>query len=278
MKLCRTFFLLLLIPWLGSAGAGTALRPAPPAPEILRLFDYDARAPLDLRTVSTRKQGTLTVQEVTYASPKGGRVPATLIVPDGRGPFAGILLLHGMPGDRSVMLPEAEALAKRGAVTLSIDAPFSRPGYRGEPVRFTKQDRDQQVQLIIDLRRGVDLLASRPDVDPKRLAYVGHSYGGSMGGLLAGVEKRLKAYVFEVGDGGLISLYKGVNHTESQRLARSVEEQWFAAMEPIEPIRFVGRAAPARLLFQNGRRDSYVPVGSAKAYQDAGSEPKTVKW
>ena len=31
-------------------------------------------------------------------------------------------------------------------------------------------------QQVIDLRRGVDLLLSRPDVDPKRVAYVGHSW------------------------------------------------------------------------------------------------------
>ena len=286
MKLRRTFFLLsfplLLVSRPSSAdqAARTALLPAPPtpAPEVLRLFDYDARAPIGLQTVSTEKQGTLTVQEITYASPKGGRVTATLIVPDGPGPFAGILLMHGLPGHRDIVFAEAETLAKRGAVTLSIDAPFARPDYQGSPVQFTPQDVDRQVQLIVDWRRGVDLLASRADVDPKRLAYVGLSYGGAMGGLLAGVEKRIKAYVLVVGDGGLVTHFRGVPRMHSLPGSKSTQEQWFAAMEPIEPIRFVGRAAPAHLLFQNGRRDALVSVEHAKAYQDAGSEPKTVQW
>ena len=253
-----------------------APRPAVPLAEALRLFEYDARAPIGLRTVSKRKTGTLTVQEITYASPRGGRVPATLMVPDGPGPFAGILLMHGMPGTRAATLREAETLARRGAVTLSIDAPFARR--RGEPVQFTRRDRDQQVQLIVDWRRGVDLLTSRRDVDPKRLAYVGHSYGGAMGGLLAGVETRIRAYAFAVGDGGLVSHVMASGDPDFQRLSRSARERWLAAMEPIEPLRFVGRAAPAHLLFQNGRRDTLVPPSSAEAYQAAGSEPKTVEW
>ena len=52
-----------------------------------------------------------------------------------------------------------------------------------------------------DLRRGVDLLLSRPDVAKDRLGYAGGSYGGAQGGLLSGVETRIKAYVLVVGDG-----------------------------------------------------------------------------
>jgi len=267
---------LFLVPVLTAAAAA-------PNPETLRLFDYDAKAPLDVKVVSTEKKGTVTVQEITYASPKGGRVPATLMVPDGPGPFAGVLLMHGMPGTRAGTLPEAEALAKRGAVTLSIDAPFSRSAEANDPrraVRFTEQDRDQQVQLIIDWRRGVDLLLSRKNVDPKRLAYVGRSYGGAMGGLLAGVEKRIKAYALVVGDGGLVSHFTGANDGPGplSRISTDARKRWLAAMEPVEPIRFVGRAAPAQLLFQNGRRDQLVPPADGEVYQKAGSQPKTVKW
>jgi fermentation-respiration switch protein FrsA (DUF1100 family) len=49
-------------------------------------------------------------------------------------------------------------------------------------------------------------------------------------------------------------------------------------MDPIEPIHFVGRAAPASLLFVNGRQDRLVAAPDARAFQEAGSEPKTVRW
>jgi len=55
------------------------------------------------------------------------------------------------------------------------------------------------VQTVIDLRRAVDVVLSRPGVDPKRIGFVGHSFGATWGGVLAGVEKRIKAYVLMAG-------------------------------------------------------------------------------
>jgi dienelactone hydrolase len=280
--LSRALSRLLMSSTLLACNSGTTTA-APPTAEILRLFDYDAKAPLDVQVVSTQKERALTVQEITYASPKGGRVPATLIVPDGRGPFAGILLMHGLPGTRAGTLPEARELAKRGAVTLAIDAPFSRPSQgegSGFPLHFDARDREDQIQLIVDWRRGVDLLLARKDVDPKRLAYVGRSYGGAMGGLLAGVEKRIKAFALVVGDGGLVSHFTGADDHPGplDRLSPEVRKRWLDIMEPIEPLRFVGRAAPAHLLFQNGRTDELVPLADGRVYQKAGSKPKTLLW
>lgn len=240
--------------------------------EALKLFEYDAKAPLDFQEASAEEREGVMVRDISYASPKGGRVTAYLVTPQGKGPFPGVLFMHGLPGDRNGMLPRALRYARAGAVGLVIDAPFSRRGIQGDPVTFTEKDRDDQIQLMVDLRRGVDLLASRPEVDPARIAYVGVSYGGAMGGLLAGVEKRVKAYVLEVGDGGLISHFTG----EEDR--SGPPERWLAAMEPIEPLRWVGHAAPSALLFQSGRQDDLVPPADARRYQEAGSQPKTVKW
>jgi hypothetical protein len=49
-------------------------------------------------------------------------------------------------------------------------------------------------------------------------------------------------------------------------------------MESIEPIYYVGHAAPSALFFQNARYDSSVTEEDALAYQAAGSEPKKVQW
>ena len=77
-------------------------------------------------------------------------------------------------------------------VSLVIGAPFTRPENRGQKVSPWEpvSSRKEQVQGIVDVRRGFDLLISRPEVDPKRLAYVGHSHGATIGGTLAAVERR----------------------------------------------------------------------------------------
>jgi len=130
----------------------------------LALFEYDRTPPLDIEESGSWSRSGLTVTDLTYASPKGGRVPATVIVPDGPGPFAGIILMHGMPGKRQHMTPLGERYAKAGAVVVTIDAPHARPEHlerTNEPIAYTSQDREEQIQLIVDLRRAVDLLLAR---------------------------------------------------------------------------------------------------------------------
>ena len=240
-----------------------------------QLFEYDREASLDIQEVSRRVVDDLSVIEITYASPKGGRVPATLIVPGDVGPFAGFVMM------RSMELEFGMRYADYGAVVIYVDPPSFRPqnsGPRGI-LTFTEQDRDEQIQLIIDLRRAVDLLIARPDVDPERIAYLGVSYGGAMGGLLAGVEDRFQAYVFVVGDGGLVTHVTNPEN-RSMPLNEFFEDQsaWIDDMWPIEPIHFVSHASPAPLLFQNATRDQYVNVEDAIRFQETASEPKHVIW
>jgi len=248
--------------------------------EIEKVFAYDPQAPLDIQEVGRKREWGVTVIDLTYASPMGGRVPATLVVPDGAGPFAGMLYQHGMPSTRQPFIPTAVSYARAGAVVLLIDAPFARRANGlAVSITFTEQDRYEQIQLIVDLRRGVDLLLSRPEVDPERLAYVGTSYGGAMGGLLAGVEDRLKAYVLRVGDGGLVTHVTGPEDRSAWlAMPEDQRRQWVAWMWPIEPIHYVGCASPAALLFQNGTLDTLVPPADAWRYQQAGREPKAACW
>jgi dienelactone hydrolase len=258
----------------------------PPVDEaILKLFDYDRNAPLDVQEHRVTPLTGYTHYDLSYASPKGGRVPAYLLVPDElTGPFAGIIIQHGMAGTKHNHLFFARSLVATGAVVLLIDAPYARPENRNRipwPLTFTEVDRLDQIQLMIDLLRGVDLLTAREDVDPERLAYIGISYGAAMGGLFAGLETRLKAYGLMVGDGGLVAHYTTADGTffaDIQPLSADQQKAWLALMEPIEPIRFIGRAAPAALFFQNALHDELVTREDALAYQAAGSEPKRIEW
>lgn len=71
-------------------------------------FAYDAKAPLDIREQGSWNSGDMTVHSITYASPKGGRVPALVLVPAGTRPFAGLIVQHGMPGPMGGLLAGVE--------------------------------------------------------------------------------------------------------------------------------------------------------------------------
>ena len=172
---------------------------------LLRHFDYDQKAPLDVQEAGVERRGDVTVHDISYASPKGGRVPAYLVVPKGNGPFAAVIWGHwyqdGSPFlNRKEFLDEAVALAGSGVVSLLTDGPIARPGFVRDPDPLGDAQINDRVQQVIDMRRGADLLLARSDVDPKRLAYVGHSYNAATGAFLAGIDKRFKAFVLMAGN------------------------------------------------------------------------------
>ena len=134
--------------------------------ELLRHFDYDQKAPLDIKGVSAEQRGDVAVHDISYASPKGGRVPAYLVVPKGKGPFAAVIWGHWyMPGseflNRKEFLEEAVALAPSGVISLLTDGPIARPGYVRDPDPLNDSQVAYRVQAILDMRRGADLLLAR---------------------------------------------------------------------------------------------------------------------
>jgi hypothetical protein len=87
---------------------------------LLRHFDYDQKAPLDAQEVGVEERGDVAIiHDISYASPKGGRVPAYLGVAKGKGLFAAVIWGHwyqdGSPFlNRKEFLDEAVALAASG--------------------------------------------------------------------------------------------------------------------------------------------------------------------
>jgi len=97
-------------------------------------FEYDEGAPLDIRVISSRVDGDVRISKLTYASPKGGRVPALLFVPSGGGPFAGLIAQHGLPGSKENAVFRAELLAKLGVVVTRPSRAGAEPRSRSRAV------------------------------------------------------------------------------------------------------------------------------------------------
>jgi uncharacterized protein len=138
-----------------------------------------------------------------------------------------VIVQHGLLSTKQDFLPVGVDLAGTGAVAILIDAPFNRPQHgriQGD-ISLTPADREEQIQLIVDLRRAVDVLAARPEADRRRPTHVGVSYGAAMGGLRAGVEHPLKAYVLAVDDGGLVSHFTGPNDTDGPLRALPAQDR-----------------------------------------------------
>jgi dienelactone hydrolase len=249
------------------------------------LFAYDADAPLNLRRTADSTANGVEFNSISYDSPAGGSVPGLLNRPLARsGLRPGVVVMHPsgnatapVKGARLAQ-NEMAALARRGAVVIGIDAPYFRRGGTNPPT-LSPLDRPEQIQLMKDLQRAVDVLLAQGNVDPARIGFSGYSYGGMVAVHFAGIERRLRAAAIMAGYGGSVTLLTTKERVPGlPNLSCAVRAAWFRDNVPIEPIRFIPGAAPTALLFQIARFDTAVPLEDAQAVYDAASSPKEVRY
>jgi dienelactone hydrolase len=250
---------------------------------LLRHFDYDQTASLDIQEISVEHRGSVTVHDISYASPKGGRVPAYLVVPDGKGLFAAVIWGHWyMPGseflNRKEFLAEAVAVAPAGVVSLLTDGPIARPGHVEDRTPLNEQQITDLVQQIVDMRRSADLLLARPDVDPKRLAYVGHSYDAEVGGFLSGIDRRFKAFVLMAGPlSDEVDMRSKEYQEDRQKIGPEKLDAFQAKYAWLDPGKYVSHAAPAVVFLQYAAQEKFLNPDRDREYAAIVSEPKRFK-
>jgi dienelactone hydrolase len=248
--------------------------------ELVHHFDYDQGAPLGIKEIGVERRGDVRVHDITYLSPKGGVVPAYLVVPQGKGPFAAVIWGHWCWGNspmrnRKEFLDEAVALGQAGVVSLLTDGPIARPGHKVNDEPLNEQDITDLVQQVTDMRRGVDLLLARKDVDLKRIAYVGHSCNAVVGAILSGVERRFKAFVLMA---ATMSDEVSMKTPEYEEYRQKVGAEKFDAFQAkyswTDQGKYVSHAAPAVVFLQYGSQETFLTPERAKLYAAVVSEPK----
>jgi dienelactone hydrolase len=155
-------------------------------------------------------------RKITFATEPGDRVPAYLLIPSGiHGKAPAMLCLHqtvdlgkgepaGIGGNAN--LHYARELVERGYVTLAPDYP--RFGdYNIDP--YAMGYASATMKGIWNHIRGVDLLQSLPQVDPRRIGVIGHSLGGHNALFLAAFDQRIKAVVTSCGFTSFAKYYHG---------------------------------------------------------------------
>jgi cephalosporin-C deacetylase-like acetyl esterase len=251
---------------------------------LLHHFDYDQKSPLDVQEAGVEQRGNVAIHDISYASPKGGRVPAYLVVPKGKGLFAAVIWGHwyqdGSPFlNRKEFLDEAVALAASGVVSLLTDGPVARAGFVRDPDPLGDAQINYRVQQIIDMRRGADLLLARSDVDPKRLAYVGHSYNAATGAFLAGIDKRFKAFVLMAGNLSDVVDMKSKDWQEFRKQVGPEKVDAFVAKYSwLDQGKYVAHAAPASVFLQYATKEDFLTPERAREYFAIVSEPKVLKF
>lgn len=240
--------------------------------------------PLDVREISVIQRDDAEINDITYASPVLGRVNAFLVVPKGKGPFAGIVFGHWGLGTRSEFLPDAILYAKAGAVSLLIDYPWERTGSSRRKVdNIDKPEKDLEAytQAVTDAQRGIDLLIARKDVDPNRIAYVGHSYGAQWGAILSAVDKRLKTAVLMGGVGAQKDTLLDSTDQDivdfRNNLPKGQLDAYLKVVSQVDALTYISHSA-VPVLFQFANYERYFSKASMDLYYKTAANPKSVEW
>jgi dienelactone hydrolase len=238
-------------------------------------FAYDAALPLqyvDHGRVAGHP-GPIAVHDVSFRS-DGATIDGYLVLPPSRARRPAVVVVHGSGGDRRELLTEAEWLAARNVVVLTITEPSTSnppaPASAG-PAAILGQLRDTQVRDVIAIRRAVDALRSLRVVDPGRIGYLGWSAGAKTGAFVAASEPRVKALVLLSAGADPVSAF--VAHAPPA--LRAVVRRDLGS---VDPIRYIAAARPGSVLLEDGTRDEIVPHAALLNVIHAAPKGTTVRW
>jgi len=267
--------LALLCALLGGCGSAAKPRPSRPAGSPRLTFAYDAAQPLDFVNHGriNRRSEPVAVDDVSFRSGRQ-RIEGYLLLPAGEARRPAVVIVHGSGGDRRELLEEARRLARRSVVALTITEPStSSPPARatGGAAAILNQLQAVQVRDVVAVRRAIDLLGSLPQVDKRRLGYLGWSAGARTGAFVAVAEPRVKALALLSAGAAPIAAYVASAPPSLRRAVRRV-------LGSIDPLRYIALARPGRLLLEDGRKDEIVPHAALLNMIRAAPRGTTVRW
>jgi len=250
-------------------------------------YVYDKSLPLNAAEELFRETETCDIYKVYFDSANGERVPGLLSVPKGPGKFPCIVFLHGYGGSKGDILPAAGQVAAEGYAIMAIDAEFH--GERKEEGKALyspnlEESRNGIIQTVIDLRRAVDYLETKLEIDSERIGYVGGSMGGILGAIFIGVEPRVKAAALLVAGGNMSLMIRESQHSAIPAIREYLSEHGISygdlqeLLNPVDPINFIANFSPRPVVFHLGKYDRVVPAEAGEQLYEAAGEPKQVYW
>jgi len=219
---------------------------------ILRQYAYD-REPLNAVVESVLEDDDFTREMVTFDAAYGDeRMMGYLFTPnEGTPPFQAVIyfpgsgVLHFPSSENAGLSPghTSRVLAKNGRAFFYpvLKNSFERGNeltsdYFDTSIRY----KDHMIMWSKDIRRTVDFLESRDDIDGDKVAFYGVSWGGMLGPVMTAVETRFKASVIRVGGLGMESV-----------------------LPEADPFNFLPRVTVPTLML-NGQYDYFFPYESSQ--------------
>jgi len=217
-------------------------------------FSYD-KTDLKARVESRKESPEWSLEKVSFDAAYGGeRVIAWLFLPKNAAPPFQTVIYMG--GDAPVFQRSSQDIENYYEVPMFFSFLVKNgravlyPLYKGffergndaligviETNWASHQWREVLIQQVKDLRRSIDYLETRPDIDCRKLAFEGMSFGSVLGPVILAVEDRFKASILLAGGFGLFG---------------------GQGLPEVNQVNYVSRVKTPTLML-NGKYDSFLP-------------------
>ena len=249
----------------------------------------------DCQVIGEERRDGYTARKILFNVNAYSRISAYLLIPDGKGPFPAVNMLHDHGGhlyigkekmvrpfdvDTAVVNDAdrwveklydgqyaGDYFARNGYVVFSVDAPMWGERGREEGVDRSKYDiicgnmmmlgRDLSAFMTYDDITGTEFLASLPEVDKSRIGCMGCSMGAYRAWMLAALSDKIAA----------AASICWMTVTDVQMSVKDKKREYGGFANCIPALRqwldyphIASIACPKPMLFINGTRDHLFPV------------------
>lgn len=271
------------------------------APQSFTVSETYNQSPFEYRMKLFARHAGYRVYKLTYPSPTvtpdecNNTVKADLYLPDGMKPGdakrPAAITLHVLNGDTRVNDLACSLLALRGLPAVMLWLPYYGP--RAKPEGWDVLMHDPKLflgmlqQSIVDVRRTVDILASRPEVDSQRIDLTGFSLGGIVSANAAASEPRIFRTCMFLAGSDLLDILHFARYTRGlSQLMRDLPAPQRAELEKqvaaVEPLRLApglrDRAQKGQVLMINAADDEIIPRRGTEKLAEALGIADRVVW
>jgi dienelactone hydrolase len=203
-------------------------------------FPKDSAATIDAIPFVTRTISDDAFRAGDKSAGVSTEIAGVLRLPIGKGPFPAVVLIEGSGGIGSNNEYWNRQFLPHGIATFTID------GFTGRGIVSLVVDQSKLglMNMIVDLYRGLAVLAKDPRIDPGRIAVMGFSRGG------------------------LITLYSAMKRFQTAWNESGVTPAAYVPLYPVCNFQFLEdtevAGGPIRIF--HGAADDYVPIGPCQDY------------
>lgn len=259
-------------------------------PEAFRLpqgqFTFELKPKWDLRASGVSVLALTFPSPITSPHVENNTVHAEYFLPknlDERQP--GVIVLDILDGQQVVSRGQALWLAQHNIPALVVYMAYYGPRRPpGTNLKLLTTDIRQSVsniqQTVLDCRRAVAWLKTRPEIDPDRIGLLGTSLGSLIGGVVVGAEPDIHTAALLLGGGGLVDSFS--NHPKAGMIPKALEligldrQALKKLIDPVDPLTYASQLKNKKLLLIAASRDDVVPPEAMKRLWQATDKPKIV--